>query len=67
MIILHKLNGDEIVLNAVQIEVVEKKPDTTITLINEKKYIVKESMEEVIEKAVEYFKKIYSYNRFSSE
>ncbi|MBN2040953.1 MAG: flagellar FlbD family protein [Spirochaetes bacterium] len=66
MIVLHKLNGDEIVLNAAQIELVEKKPDTTITLMNEKKYIVKEKTDEVIERAVEYFKKIYSGNRFSS-
>jgi flagellar protein FlbD len=38
------------------IEIVEEKPDTTITLINEKKYIVKESKEELINKAIEYYR-----------
>ncbi len=64
MITLHKLNDDEFVLNAVHIELIEKKPDTTITLINERKYIVKESVEEVVGKAIEYFKKLYSPGRF---
>ena len=61
MIILHKLNDDEFVLNANHIEIVEEKPDTTITLINEKKYIVKESKEELIEKAVEYYRMTNSH------
>lgn len=64
MIILHKLNGDEFVLNANHIELVEEKPDTTITLINERIYIVKEKKEEVVRLAVEYYDKIQSAERF---
>ncbi len=64
MIILHKLNGTEFVINANNIELIEEKPDTTITLINEKIYIVKESKEEVIKLAVDYYNKIYSPERF---
>jgi len=54
MIVLHKLNGDEFILNVHLIETVEERPDTVITLSNEKKYLVKEKMQEVIEKALKY-------------
>ena len=59
MIILHRLNGDEFVLNSNQIETVEERPDTVITLINEKKYIIKESKEEVLGKVATYQKKFF--------
>lgn len=66
MIILHKLNGDEFVVNASHIETVEGRPDTVITLINDKKYIVKEAVDEVIEKIIVYFQKIHiNINRIS--
>jgi len=54
MIVLHKLNGTEFILNSHHIETIEETPDTVITLTNEKKYLVKESAEEVIKKIVEY-------------
>lgn len=54
MIVLHKLNGSEFVLNDQHIETIEETPDTVITLTNEKKYLVKESSDEVIKKIVEY-------------
>jgi len=63
MIVLHKLNGDEFVLNVNHVEIIEEKPDTTITLINDKMYIVKERKEEVLNKAIEYYNKIQSYER----
>lgn len=63
MIILHKLNGTEFILNAAHIETIEEKPDTTIALTNEKIYLVKESAEEVINLTVEYHQKIHSPER----
>jgi len=54
MIVLHKINGDEFVMNSNHIEVIEKKPDTTITLTNDRKYIVKETIDEVLEKVRNY-------------
>lgn len=59
MIHLHKLNGDSFVLNAGHIEVIDATPDTVITLANGKKYIVRESVEEVISLAKAYKREIY--------
>ncbi len=44
------MNGDEFLLNSNHIETVEAKPDTTITMTNERKYLVKESVDEILEK-----------------
>lgn len=49
MIKLHKLNGDEFILNSSHIEIIETKPDTVITLTNDRKYLVKESVADIIE------------------
>ncbi|MEM1098849.1 MAG: flagellar FlbD family protein [Planctomycetota bacterium] len=54
MIRLTRLNDRPFVLNAELIRTVEEKPDTTITLINGDHFIVKESMDEVVERAVDY-------------
>lgn len=59
MIHLHKLNGEEFVLNASHIEVIDTTPNTVITLANSKKYVVQESAEEVIRLTVAYKKEIY--------
>jgi len=58
MIKLTNLGGEKFVLNADYIETIESKPDTVIKLFNEKKYIVKESIDEVIQRVVEYKRKI---------
>lgn len=54
MIMLTRLNGHKFVVNAELIRTVEALPDTTIKLINGDTMIVRESMELVVEKAVEY-------------
>jgi len=59
MIMLSKFNSEakkkgEFVLNAEVIETVEETPDTVITLINGKKLIVDESMEEVVRQVMKY-------------
>lgn len=48
MIWVTRLNGSEIVVNADLIEVVESTPDTVLTLVDGKKYVVHESAEEVV-------------------
>jgi len=54
VIALTRLNGKPFVVNAEQIRTVESTPDTTITLITGERLIVRESMEEVVDRAVEY-------------
>ena len=50
MIFLRKLNGERFVLNPDLIEMVPENPDTTILLTNGKHLIVRETMDEVVEK-----------------
>jgi len=54
MITVTRLNGKKFVLNAELIRSVEANPDTTVTLINGDHLIIKESLEQVVELAVEY-------------
>ncbi|TGK06773.1 flagellar protein [Leptospira semungkisensis] len=58
MITLHRLKGTEFVLNASHIECIEANPDTTITLSNDRKYVVQESIPQVIEKIIEFKKRV---------
>lgn len=59
MIRLHRLNGDEFILNANHIETIEERPDTTITLMNDRKYLVKEKAEEVLQLMSEYNRRFF--------
>lgn len=54
MITTTRLNGKPLVINADLIRTVEENPDTTITLVNGDRIIVKESMKEVVAKVIEY-------------
>jgi flagellar protein FlbD len=54
MIALTRLNDKRFVLNAEQIRYIESTPDTLITLIGGDKVMVKETLEEVVKRAVEY-------------
>ncbi|MDV4149697.1 flagellar FlbD family protein [Clostridium sp. AL.422] len=61
MIDLIAMNNKEFILNADHIEKIEEVPETLITLTNGKKYIVLESVEEVVEKVIKYKNKIFTY------
>ena len=58
MIEITKLNNEQIFINSSLIESVGETPDTTITMINGKKYIVKETVDEIIKKAAEYNRRL---------
>jgi flagellar protein FlbD len=58
MIRLTRLNGKEYVVNALLIESMEATPDTMITLVNGKKFVVKESISQVICALTEFYKEI---------
>jgi len=54
MITVTRLNGKPFVINADLIKVVEENPDTTLRLTTGDTLIVRESMKEVVELAIEY-------------
>jgi len=54
MIKVTRLNGKEFVVNAELIQYVEATPDTVITLVNHEKLVVKESIDEIVRRVVEY-------------
>ncbi|MBI4063547.1 MAG: flagellar FlbD family protein [Elusimicrobia bacterium] len=58
MITLHRLNGQEISVNAELIESIEAAPDTVITLVTGNRYVVKDPVDEVIAKIVEFKQKV---------
>ena len=54
MIRLTRLNGDEFVVNADLIRFIESRPDTFVTLTTDDRLIVRESVEEVVKRAISY-------------
>ncbi|MBY0120688.1 flagellar FlbD family protein [Bacillus sp. S/N-304-OC-R1] len=58
MIKVTKLNGKPFTLNAVFIETIESFPDTTITLTNGRKYVVKESEDIVSLRVREFYQSV---------
>ncbi|AWZ48202.1 endoflagellar protein [Clostridiaceae bacterium 14S0207] len=58
MIRVTSLNNKEFYLNEDNIEKIEEVPDTVITMSNDKKYLVKENIDEVMERILQ-FKRRY--------
>lgn len=54
MVTLTRLNGSVVVINAEMIEMLETTPDTVVTLTNGRKYVVKEPVEDVVNKVVDF-------------
>lgn len=61
MIEVTRLNGKEFIVNSDLIEFIEETPDTVITLVNGKKIIVSETVDDIIEKIVKYRNRIKKY------
>jgi flagellar protein FlbD len=61
MIELTRLNGEAFVLNAELIETIAASPDTVITLVNGHRYVVKESVDTVTEKVIQYKRKMKAF------
>jgi len=61
MIRVKKLTGEEYVLNSDLIETIESTPDTVITLTTGKKVVVLDSIENIIQKVIEYKRTIFSH------
>lgn len=59
MIKLIGFNNKEIVLNCELIEKIEEVPETLVTLVSGKKVMVKDTVDEVIDKVIDYKRKIH--------
>ncbi len=62
MIAVTKLNGEEIIINAEMIELVEKTPDTIISLTTGHKYMVRDTVEQVVKRVIEYKRSIMRFD-----
>ncbi len=54
MIKLTKLNGQQFVVNAELIRFVESRPDTYVTLTSNDRFLVRETVEEVVKRSIAY-------------
>lgn len=57
---LNKQRNEKFILNCELIETIEEKPDTTITLVNGKHYVVSESSAQVLSKVIAFKRSIFS-------
>jgi flagellar protein FlbD len=60
LISLHKINGQEVVVNAELIETLEPGPETVVHLATGNRLLVRESAAEVSQKVVEYRRAVAS-------
>ena len=58
MIKVTRLNGKEYYINPHQIESIEIRPDTTLMMLSGNSLVVKEGVDEVIDRIVEYRRRI---------
>jgi flagellar protein FlbD len=61
MIQVTRLNGKEYYINPHQIESIEVHPDTTLLMLSGKYVVVKENVDDVIDRIVEYRRKIGAF------
>ncbi len=61
MITLTRLDKRVIVLNAELIKMIESTPDTIVTLINGDIVIVREAVDEVVRRAIDYARQVRSF------
>jgi flagellar protein FlbD len=60
VIFVTKMNNEVVLLNNDLIETIEETPDTVVTLTTGKKFIIKESSKEILQKVIEFKMKIYN-------
>lgn len=60
MIHLTRLNNTSITINSDLIKFVEQSPDTVITLLNGEKILVRESAEQILERIIQFRRRVLS-------
>ena len=63
MILISRLHGEPLVINAELIEMVEAAPDTIVTLTTGRKILVQNPMDEILDKVVAYRQRIAGRDR----
>ena len=58
MIEVTKLNGEQFMVNAELVELVESTPDTIVSLTTGKKYMVRETVDEIVDRIIQYRRQI---------
>lgn len=59
MIEITTLNGTHLIINSNLIENIQQTPDTKITLVNEKYYLVHETQDEIIDRVIAYNRQVF--------
>ncbi len=59
MIRVHRFDGSQVVINAELIETVEATPDTVIHLLNGKVYIVRDSVDQILSRCLQYKRAVF--------
>lgn len=60
MIKVTRLNGSELTVNGDLLETIEATPDSVLTLTTGHKYVVRESVEEIVAQVVSYKRAIFA-------
>jgi flagellar protein FlbD len=60
MIALRRLNNEAVMINPDLIETLEETPDTVVTLTSGNKVLVRDSMDQIREKIIEFKRRIYA-------
>lgn len=63
MILLKKMNNEQFLLNHNQIEYIETIPESKIVMMNHDYYIVRDTVEEIIQKIADYNAKVQDISR----
>ena len=66
VIVLTKRNHEKFLVNHLQIECIERIPESKITMMNHDYYLVRESVEEIIDKIAAYNAKVQDIHRVVS-
>ncbi len=61
MISVTRLNGKQFVMNAELIRMIESTPDTVITLLSGDHIVVREPMDEVVRRAIDYARSVRAF------
>lgn len=63
MIQLTRINGTILLVNENYIEIAEETPDTVVTMQNGHRYLVQESIQEIIDKSAEFRRESFPNNK----